>query len=523
MPLETLIIVLAALAGVLALLAIALGVALSRRNREVAAQHRALREIEGRQQSTIEKQVSERVRAEQKKLRREHDRRMSQLSKREAEVKEQRQEVSDQRVKLEERAAALDVRAEELAEQVQALDARQSDIEQRNRKLEELEHQARTRLEEIAGLTTDEARGRLLGQVEQEISGEVARMIQKADRSARAQADEAARQSTLTALASLKGAVAADGTVSVVQLPNDEMKGRVIGREGRNIRSLEYATGVDLLVDDTPGAILLSSWDPLRRTVAARALRVLVEDGRIHPARIEEVVEKTREEADEEARERGETVAYELGITGLHERLLLLLGRLSFFSIDGQNLLQRSQETAQLCGILAHELLADGEQLRRAGLLHEIARADKTPIANHPAVASADLASRFGEPQTVTNPIRALAQPADAPRTPEGVLLVTARRLVLSRPGARRDNLQKHMDRLSDVEALATSREGITRAVAVRAGRELRVHVSGDVVGDEKALGLARDLAREIEQKIDYPGQIRVLVIRETRAVSYAV
>jgi ribonuclease Y len=214
---------------------------------------------------------------------------------------------------------------------------------------------------------------------------------------------------------------------------------------------------------------------------------------------------------------------YELGISGLHERLVLLLGRLSFFTVDGQNLLQRSQEVSQLCGVLGHELLAGGEELRRAGLLHEIARADKDSISSHPAVASADIASRFGEPPSVTNPIRALAQPADAPRTPEGVLLVTARRFVLSRPGARRDNLQRHIDRQRQVEELALGRDGIDRAVAVRAGRELRVHVAGEVIDDEKALLLARALAREIEEKVDYPGQIRVLVIRETRAVSYAV
>jgi ribonuclease Y len=516
-------ILLAAVCAALALLAIALGVALSRRNRELARRARELRELERAQEGAIKAEVERRVRAEQKKLAKEHERRSQQLSRREAEVKGQREALAEERVKLEERAAALDVRAEELAEQTGTLDARMASVESREKQLEEADRQAREKLEQIAGLTAEQARQQLLGEVEREISGEVARMIQKADRQARAQADEVARQSALTALAGLKGAVAAEGTVTVVQLPNDEMKGRVIGREGRNIRSLEHATGVDLLVDDTPGAIILSSWDPLRRTVAARALRLLVEDGRIHPARIEEVVEKTRLEADQEAKERGETAVYELGISGLHERLVLLLGRLSFFTVHGQNLLQRSEEVAQLCGILAHELLAGGEELRRAGLLHEIARADKDTIANHPAVASADIAARFGEPAAVTNPIRALAQPADAPRTPEGVLLVTARRLVLSRPGARRDNLQRHVDRQQQVEEIARQREGIDRAVAVRAGRELRVHVSGEVVDDERALLLARDLAREIEGKVDYPGQIRVLVIRETRAVSYAV
>lgn len=520
MQIDTPTLVLAALCALVALLVIA---SLWLRVRRLGRDLSQLREAQSEQQAASERDLEKRVQAEQKKLAKDHERRLSQVVEREREVKSQRDALAEQRVKLEERAAALDVRAEELAEQAGALDSREAAIEAREKSLEEADARVRAKLEEVAGLTGEEARQQLLGAVEQEISGEVSRLIQKADRQARAQADQLARDRALTALAGLKGAVAAQGTVTVVTLPNDEMKGRVIGREGRNIRSLEHATGVDLLVDDTPGAILLSSWDPLRRTIAARALRLLVEDGRIHPARIEEVVEKTRQEADEEARERGESVVYELGLSGLHERLVLLLGRLSFFTVDGQNLLQRSQEVSQLCGVLGHELLAGGEELRRAGLLHEIARADKDPLSSHPAVASADIASRFGEPPSVTNPIRALAQPADAPRTPDGVLLVTARRFVLSRPGARRDNLQRHIDRQRQVEELALGHDGIDRAVAVRAGRELRVHVAGEAVDDESALLLARTLAREIEKKVDYPGQIRVLVIRETRAVSYAV
>lgn len=475
------------------------------------------------QESAIRSEVRRRTRREERRLGKEHRRRMSDLERRQGKVDELRNDLNRRRGQIEDREARLDGKAEELAVRGGRLDARVAELDEREGQISGIEQAWHERLEALAGLNRDQAREQLLGRVGEEIEGEVARLIQKADRQARSAADAAAREAAIVAMGSVKGRVAGEGTITVVQLPSDEMKGRIIGREGRNIRAFEIATGVDVLVDDTPSAILLSCWDPLRRTVAARALRLLVEDGRIHPARIEEVVEKTRDEADSEARERGEAVAFELGVTGLHERLVLLLGRLSFLRLHGQSLLARSAQVAQLAGIIGDEVLQVGETLRRAGLLHAVARADKTPLLSHPAVASADLATRFGEPPEVASAMRALAQPPDAPRTPEGVILVTARRLVLARPGARDENLQRHMDRLTEVEQLALEREGIERAVAVRAGRELRVHVSGERFEDGAALRLARDLAREIERKIDFPGQIRVLVIRETRAVSFAV
>lgn len=507
----------------LALSAAVLVVALVRRTRQLSAHLSKVTEAESEREAALRKELNERADQAQKRQSKEHKRRMADVTRREAEIKKKRADLGERRVRLEERAATLEGRSEEMTALASQLDARRLKVESREQELANIEAKVRAKLEEVASLSTEQARERLLAEVGEEIRGEVARIIQKADRQARGAAEEKARDATLAALAAVKGRVCGEGSITTVTLPSDEMKGRIIGREGRNIRSLEQATGVDLLVDDTPQAILLSSWDPLRRTVAARALRVLVEDGRIHPARIEEVVEKTRMEADEEARERGEAAAFELGITGLHERLILLLGRLSFVTIHGQSLLTRSKEVAQVAGVLADEIMGSGETLRRAGLLHALAWAEKTPLLSHPAVASADLATRFAEAAEVTQAMRALAQPADAPRTPEGVILVTARRLVLSRPGARDGNLQRHMDRLSEVEQLALAREGIDRAVAVRAGRELRVHVKGEDIGDDEALLLARDLALEIEQKIDYPGQVRVLVIRETRAVSFAV
>jgi ribonuclease Y len=494
------------------------------RHRRDAEQARAARtrmeqEFEGR----VRHQVARQLRRQEAQLRKDYARRRSELKSRESELKKRRLELNELRGKLEERAAALDARAEEMTDRATGLDKRTAELSERARGLESVERQARERLEQVADLTSDQARQQLLSEVEHEIGSEVARLIQKADREARASAEEEARNLMLRAMTSLKVGSANDGTVTLVKLPSDEMKGRIIGREGRNIRALEYSLGVDLMVDDTPGAILLSSWDPLRRTIATRSLQKLIEDGRIHPARIEEVVAKTREEADGEARERGEAAAFEIGITGLDDRLMLLLGRLSFHTDHGHNLLRRSVEVALLAGAVGDELRLDGDALRRAGLLHEIARAEKSTIRTHPSIASADLASRHGEPSTITDPIRALAQPPDAPRTPLGVILTTARRFAIARPGARSENLQRHMDRLKLVEQIALDRPDTESAVAVHAGRELRVHVKASNVGDEQARRMARSLAREIEKKVDYSGAIRVLVIRETRAVSYAV
>ncbi len=509
---------------VLLLVAVAVLIAtVLRRSRDVREAAERLGRLESDKDRQVEDEVARRAGRERDRLEREVAGRRAALDKQAQEVAQRQADVAERRRQLEERAAALDTRAEELSERAGAMDVRTAALDERERQVATAEDELRSRLEQVAGLSTEQARHQLLAEVEQDLQNDIARLTQKAANQARAGAEQVAREMVLQAMSTLRGAVAGEGTITIVQLPSDEMKGRIIGREGRNIRSLEHATGVDLLVDDTPRAIMLSSWDPLRRTVAARAVRKLVEDGRIHPARIEEVVERTREEMDEEARERGEATAFEMGITGLHERIVLLLGRLSFFTDHGHNLLQRARDVALLAGSIADELLAGGDVLRRAGLLHDVARTDKTPLVGPPPIASADLCQRYGENAAVTAAIRALAQAPDAPRTPHGVILTTARRFVLSRPGARDENLQRHMDRLQDVESIALAHEGIERAVAVRAGRELRVHVRADGLPDEGTIVLARTLAREIEQKIDFPGQIRVLVIRETRAVSYAV
>ncbi|GAB4371430.1 MAG: ribonuclease Y [Acidobacteriota bacterium] len=507
----------------LAVLAAVLAGALFLARRRAAQLEQRLERTRREQETTLRERLRRRMRREEQRLRREIDERRAEVERRAREVDEARSELATLRERLDERRAGLDDRAEELTSRARELEQRARALDEREQQLAGFEQTARRKLEEIAGLSEEQARSQLLSRVEQEAQADVARVLAKADEQARASAEERARELVLEAMAGIRGAVAGEGTISVVRLPSDEMKGRVIGREGRNIRALELATGVDLLVDDTPEAILLSSWDPLRRAIAVRALGKLVEDGRIHPARIEEVVEQTREEADEEARELGEAAAFEVGVAGLHERLVLLLGRLSFLRDHGHSLLARARETALIAGAIADAMRLDGEPLRRAGLLHEVARADKEPLRTHAALASADLAKRFGERAAVTQAIRALAQPPDTPRTPNGVILVTARRMAFSRPGARHENLQRFIDRLAAAEEIALAHEGVERAYAVRAGRELRVHVRAEEFPDERTILLAREIAREIERRLEYPGQVRVLVLRETRAVSYAV
>lgn len=503
--------------------AVVLALVAWRRGRVVAHWRERLRETEAASERTIQEQLGRRLRQEEARLHAQHDARSAALTTREEELARGQTALGESRLKAEEQAAGLDARAETLAERAGQLDARTRELAKRAEELDGAHAAVRTRLEELAGLSTEQARQRLLEQARVEVEGDVARMIQRADESARREAEQKVREAILRSMSTLRGSVVGEGTITVVTLPSDEMKGRVIGREGRNIRSLEQATGVDLLVDDTPRAILLSSWDPLRRAIASRALSKLVEDGRIHPARIEEVVEKTRQELDEEARERGEKLCFDVGVTGLHDRLILLLGRLDFVRDHGANLMLRAREVAQLAGALGEELRIGPDALRRAGLLHEVARAESATLATHWALGSAELVTRFGEKPAVAAPIRALASPPDAPRTPDGVVLNTARRVVLARPGARDENLQRFIDRQNEIEGLALARPGVEIAVAVRAGRELRVHLRADSISDDGAHLMARELAREIEQRVDYPGQVRVTVVRETRAVSFAV
>src|SRR5206468_8709839 len=351
---------------------------------------------------------------------------------------------------------------------------------------------------------------------------DAARHIRQIESEAREEADRRAKKIVSIAIERLAGEFVTERTVSVVPLPSDDMKGRIIGREGRNIRAIETATGVDVIIDDTPNTLLLSSFDPLRREIARVAIERLIEDGRVHPARIEEVTAKVREEIETITVEAGEAAALELGLAEIHPRLHRLLGRLKFRTQFGYNLLQHSLEVACLSGYMAAELGARVEVVRRAGVLHEISQAEDTPLTAPAVLASGEIAAKYGESEDVVHAIRAHHRSAE-PRTMEALLVSAAERIAWNRPGARKDNLETFIERLSRMEAIAASFPGVRRAYAVRAGKELRVMVAYEQVSDEGVVHLSRDIAARIEKEVDYPGQVRVQVIREIRAIDYAV
>ena len=378
------------------------------------------------------------------------------------------------------------------------------------------------KLEEIAGLTSEQARSTLMERIEKECRQEVAHLVSKLQAEARHEANETARRIVLSALSRISGREVLDPVVTMVRLPGDEMKGRVIGREGRNIRTLELATGVDVIIDNTPGVILLSAYDPMRREIARVALERLIEDGRIHPARIETVVERTREEIEGMVQEAGETAAFELGITDIHVKLQKLLGKLRFRTLRGYNLLLHSTETALLAGYMAAELGAREQIAQRAGLLHAISWAEDEPRGGPGAAASAEIAGKFGEAPEVVHAISALAPGVEA-RTAEAVLVQVARRISEARPGARKDNLASFIERMRRLEEIASSFPGVRHSYAVKGGKELRILVESSDLSDEDAVLLSRELARRIEREVSYNAEIKVSVIRETRAVDYAV
>jgi ribonuclease Y len=381
--------------------------------------------------------------------------------------------------------------------------------------------QARDRLQEVARMTADKARDELIRQVEHENQLELVKKIRQSEESAREEADRRARRIIVTAIQKLASEQVMDSTVSVVNLPNDEMKGRIIGREGRNIRMLESMTGVDLIIDDTPEAVVLSCFDPVRREIARVALEKLVADGRIHPARIEEMVEKSRKEMDERIREEGEKAAFEVGITGLHADLIRLMGRLRFRSSYGQNVLFHSIEVALLCAQMAAELGAEVEIVRRAGFLHDIGKALTGEIEGPHAIVGARVCQKNGESADVVHAVEAHHEDVEQ-RTVEAMIVQACDAISAARPGARRENLDTYIKRLEKLETVANAFDGVERSYAIQAGREIRVLVHPDKIDDLKAARLARDVAKRIEENLDYPGQIKVTVIRETRTFEFA-
>jgi ribonucrease Y len=441
--------------------------------------------------------------------------------KRRAELETQERRLTQKEDNLDKKSEDLTRRDKELSQLDRSLTGREKSVEKREAELEGMFEEERTKLEQIAGLTAQQARDELVRVMEDEAKMEAAHIVKRIEDEAREQAGKQAQRIIGMAVQRAASDYVSETTVSVVMLPTDEMKGRIIGREGRNIRALEMATGVDLIVDDTPEAVILSGFDPFRREVARVALERLIVDGRIHPARIEEVVEKVKAEFEQKILQEGEAALLELGIPGMHPELVKLLGRLRYRTSYGQNVLQHSKEVAFLAGTMAAELKANIAVARRGGLLHDIGKAiDREMDGTHLQIGI-DLLRKYGETEEVVHAMACHHGDYD-PQTVEAVLVTAADALSAARPGARREVLETYVKRLEKLEEIAGGFKGVQKTFAIQAGREIRIIVDSGKIGDEQALWLSKDIARKIEQELTYPGQIKVTVIRETRSVEYA-
>jgi len=445
-------------------------------------------------------------------------------------------ETQDKRQEIETRERRLEQHETNLERRVGFLDQRQQESERREQAIKDSETrladslavadrlvaQQRERLERVAGLSSDAARQELVRQMEADARREAAAVVRRIDDEARQQAHQDAVRIITRAISRVPFSQVVDSALTVIVLQDDEMKGRIIGREGRNIRAIEMTTGVDLIVDDTPNAILLSAYDPLRREVARISILRLLEDGRIHPARIEEMVAKVRGDMETWIRESGETAAFELDMHDLHPRLVQLVGRMRYHTLHSVNLLQHCKEVSVLAAHMAAQLEVKVETAKRAGLLHEIGQVEERNPYATPVLLSAELAQKYDENEGVVHAIQALHRDV-APKTVEAVLLQAAELIAMARPGARKDNLETYINRLANLEQIARSFPGVRDACAVKAGREVRVIVEADKVSDEQTVWLSRDIAARIEHELQYPAQIKVSVIRETRALGFAV
>lgn len=439
----------------------------------------------------------------------------------EKESRERRNELQRLERRLLQREESLDKKGELLEKKEDNLNNKIIEIETMESDVKSLYQEQRNELERISNLKTEDARRILLDQVNTEVKHEAAIMIKDVESKAKEEADKRAREIITTAIQRCAADHVSESTVYVVALPNDEMKGRIIGREGRNIRTLETLTGVDLIIDDTPEAVILSSFDPIRREVARIALEKLIVDGRIHPARIEEMVERAKKDVENDIKEEGEQATFETGVHGLHPEIIKLLGRLKYRTSYGQNVLKHSIEVAYLAGLMASELGLDVNLARRAGLLHDIGKGVDQEYEGPHALIGGDLAKKYHESQVVVNAISAHHGDVEM-QTLEAVLVQAADAISAARPGARRETLEAYIKRLEKLEEIATSYEGVEKSYAIQAGREIRIMVKPDQVDDVGAVEMARNIVKNIEEQLEYPGQIKINVIRETRAVDYA-
>ena len=437
------------------------------------------------------------------------------------EVKERRNELNRQERRLNQKEETLDKKTDNLERKDQSLTSKLKSLEKKEQEINDIKNRQTTELERISGMTQDEAKDMLLKGIEARTRHDAAVMVKEIEQEARETAERKAKNIVALSIQKVAADHVAETTVSVVSLPNDEMKGRIIGREGRNIRTLETLTGVDLIIDDTPEAVVISSFDPVRREIAKVALEKLIVDGRIHPARIEETVEKARKEVEAIIKQEGESATFETGVHGLHPELIKLLGKLKYRTSYGQNVLKHSIEVSHLAGVMAGELGVDIATAKRAGLLHDIGKAVDHEVEGSHVTIGADIAKKYRENKDVIHAIMAHHGDVEV-QTIVASLVQAADAISAARPGARRENLETYIKRLQKLEEIANEFEGVEKSFAIQAGREIRIMIKPDVINDDGMVMVAKDIVKRIENELEYPGQIKVSLIRETRAVDYA-
>ena len=437
------------------------------------------------------------------------------------EIKDRRAEISKQERRIQSKEDALDRKTDAMEKREADYAARETELKKKQQRVDQMYEEEVAMLEKISGMTTEEAKEFLLKKIQDDVKVDVAKLYRELVEKAKDEADKKAREYVVNSIQRCAVDHVSEATISVVQLPSDEMKGRIIGREGRNIRTIETMTGVDLIIDDTPEAVVLSSFDPIRREIARIALEKLIVDGRIHPARIEEMVEKARKEVETQIREDGENAAFEVGVHNLHPELIRLLGRMRFRTSYGQNALKHSVEVAQLTGLMAGECGCDVRLAKRAGLLHDIGKSIDHEVEGSHVQIGADLCRKYKESQTVINAVESHHGDVE-PTSLIACLVQAADAISAARPGARRETLDTYTNRLKQLEDITNGFKGVEKSYAIQAGREVRIMVVPEQVNDAEMVVLANDIAKQIESQLEYPGQIKVSVIRESRAVDYA-